>query len=59
MVSLRIGLPSSDTVPLVEHTDKQELKVKYGLEGKKVLSTFGLLSSGKSIETTLARSPDR
>ncbi len=42
---------------LVEHTDKQELKVKYGLEGKKVLSTFGLLSSGKSIETTLYALP--
>ncbi len=43
---------------LVEHTDKQQLKVKYGLEGKKILSTFGLLSSGKSIETTLNALPD-
>lgn len=43
---------------LVEHTDKQQLKAKYGLEGKKVLSTFGLLSSGKSIETTLNALPE-
>ena len=33
------------------------LKNKYKLTGKKVLSTFGLLSSGKSIETTLDALP--
>lgn len=38
---------------LVQHSDKEELKIKYKLSGKKILSTFGLLSSGKSIETTL------
>ncbi len=38
---------------LVLHVDKQILKKKYNLSGRKVLSTFGLLSSGKSIETTL------
>jgi glycosyltransferase involved in cell wall biosynthesis len=38
---------------LVRHTDKVQLKKKYGLLGRKVLSTFGLLNSGKSIETTL------
>jgi len=38
---------------LVPHLDEQFLKNKYKLSGKKVLSTFGLLSSGKSIETTL------
>ena len=42
---------------LVEHTDKNDLKKKYGLEGRKTLTTFGLLSSGKSIETTLKALP--
>ncbi len=43
---------------LVAHGDKNILKKKYNLEGKKVLSTFGLLGSGKSIETTLEALPD-
>lgn len=43
---------------LVEHQDKEILKGKYGFSGKKVLSTFGLLSSGKSIETTLDALPE-
>lgn len=43
---------------LVLHLDKQFLKRKYNLANKKVLSTFGLLSSGKSIETTLDTLPD-
>lgn len=42
---------------LVPHLDKNMLKEKYGLTGRKVLSTFGLLSSGKSIETTLDALP--
>lgn len=42
---------------LVPHTDKDELKKKYGVAGRTVLSTFGLLSSGKSIETTLDALP--
>jgi glycosyltransferase involved in cell wall biosynthesis len=42
---------------LVPHADKELLKNKYQLSGKKVLSTFGLLSSGKSIETTLEALP--
>lgn len=42
---------------LVPHTDKDELKEKYGVAGRTVLSTFGLLSSGKSIETTLDALP--
>ncbi|WP_230470664.1 glycosyltransferase [Flavobacterium cheongpyeongense] len=42
---------------LVKHGDKEILKEKYGLAGKKVISTFGLLSSGKSIETTLDALP--
>ena len=43
---------------LVPHADKEALKEKYQLKGKKVLSTFGLLSSGKNIETTLAALPE-
>lgn len=42
---------------LVAHTDKDELKKKYGFEGRTILSTFGLLSAGKSIETTLEALP--
>lgn len=42
---------------LVPHLSKKFLKIKYGLEGRKVLSTFGLLSSGKSIETTIEALP--
>lgn len=43
---------------LVAHIDKDVLKEKYSLTGRKVLSTFGLLSSGKSIETTLQALPE-
>ncbi|ESU22736.1 group 1 glycosyl transferase [Flavobacterium enshiense DK69] len=42
---------------LIPHKDKETLKNKYRLSGRKVLSTFGLLSSGKSIETTLNALP--
>lgn len=42
---------------LVPHLNKEFLKEKYGFVGKKVLSTFGLLSSGKGIETTLESLP--
>ncbi|MFA6923486.1 MAG: glycosyltransferase [Bacteroidales bacterium] len=42
---------------LVSNNDKTFLKEKYGLKGHKVLSTFGLLSSGKGIETTLDALP--
>lgn len=38
---------------LVEHLNKQMLKEKYNLSGRKIISTFGLLSSGKCIETTI------
>ncbi len=38
---------------LVEHFDKEILKEKYNLAGRKVLATFGLLSSGKCIETAI------
>jgi glycosyltransferase involved in cell wall biosynthesis len=42
---------------LVPHSDKKFLKKKYNLSGKRILSTFGLLSSGKNIETTLKALP--
>lgn len=43
---------------LVPHLSEKFLKLKYSLENRKVLSTFGLLSSGKSIETTLNALPE-
>ncbi len=43
---------------LLPHTEKNLLKTKYGLQGRKILSTFGLLSAGKNIETTLKALPD-
>jgi hypothetical protein len=42
---------------LVPHLGKSFLKKKHGLKGRKVLTTFGLLSSGKSIETTVEALP--
>lgn len=42
---------------LVTHSGKDNLKQKYGLSSRKVLATFGLLNSGKSIETTLDALP--
>lgn len=42
---------------LVPHLSKNVLKEKYDLTDRKVLSTFGLLSSGKSIETTIDALP--
>lgn len=42
---------------LVSEPDKGKLKEMYKLEGKLVLSTFGLLSSGKGIELTLRALP--
>ena len=42
---------------LVPHLSEKFLKEKYNLTGRKVLTTFGLLSSGKSIETTLNALP--
>lgn len=42
---------------LVEYEAKDTLKKKYGLEGRQVVSTFGLLGPGKSIETTLNALP--
>jgi glycosyltransferase involved in cell wall biosynthesis len=42
---------------LVPHLNRELLKQKYGFAGRKVLTTFGLLSSGKNIETTLEALP--
>ncbi|MCX6266981.1 MAG: glycosyltransferase [Bacteroidetes bacterium] len=42
---------------LVLHSNEKVLKLKYGLKNRKVLTTFGLLNSGKSIETTLEALP--
>ena len=42
---------------LVTHKGKRTLKTKYDLSGRKVLSTFGLLSSGKGIETSIDAMP--
>ncbi|OZA68993.1 MAG: mannosyltransferase, partial [Sphingobacteriia bacterium 39-39-8] len=42
---------------LVPHVSKTTLKFKYGYLGKTILSTFGLLGPGKSIETTLDALP--
>lgn len=42
---------------LVENFEKKALKEKYGYQHRKIFSTFGLLSSGKSIETTLYAMP--
>ena len=44
-------------IHLVQHLSEFFLKKKYELTDRKVLTTFGLLSSGKSIETTLEALP--
>jgi glycosyltransferase involved in cell wall biosynthesis len=43
---------------LVSHSNKTSLKKKYNLAGRHILSTFGLLSAGKNIETTLNALPE-
>lgn len=42
---------------LIDFQAKDELKTKYSLENRVVLSTFGLLSSSKDIEVTLNALP--
>lgn len=56
---------SHDKISIISHgthltsqAEKNTLKTKYGYQNRKVLSTFGLLSTGKSIETTLDALPD-
>lgn len=43
---------------LIKHTNQSVLKEAYNLAGYKVISTFGLLGPGKSIETTLDALPE-
>lgn len=43
---------------LLPFIDKTSLRTKYGFKNKKILSTFGLLGSGKNIETTLEALPE-
>jgi glycosyltransferase involved in cell wall biosynthesis len=38
---------------LVEHSNKDFLKQKYNFSNQKIIATFGLLSSGKCIETSI------
>lgn len=40
------------------HKEKSVLKEKYGIQGMHILSTFGLISSNKNIETILKSLPD-
>lgn len=42
---------------LISPVNKYDLKSKFQLQGRKVISTFGLLSSGKGIEVTLKAMP--
>jgi glycosyltransferase involved in cell wall biosynthesis len=42
---------------LIHHYNKRFLKEEYGLSGKRVLSTFGLLSAGKGIESSIDALP--
>lgn len=42
---------------LIAPINREALKKQYGLDNRKVLSTFGLLSSSKSIETSLDALP--
>lgn len=43
---------------LVPHLSEKFLKDKYELSGRKVITTFGLLSSGKGIETAIEALPE-
>lgn len=43
---------------LVNHSNALKFKEKHNLNGRVILSTFGLISRGKSIETTLKALPE-
>jgi len=59
----RYGIASSKIIViphgthLVEHQSKAALKAQFQWEDRTILTTFGLLSSGKNIETTLRALP--
>jgi glycosyltransferase involved in cell wall biosynthesis len=44
-------------IPDMPFTDSSFFKARFGLEGKKVLMTFGLLSPGKGLETVIQALP--
>jgi glycosyltransferase involved in cell wall biosynthesis len=56
---------SSEKIKIIPHgthlnewKDNTEIKKKYGLVNRQILTTFGLIGPGKSIETTLRALPD-
>lgn len=59
----RFNVPASkiSVIPhgthMIRPASKDALKEKYGLQGKTVLSTFGLISRNKSIETSIKALP--
>jgi len=52
-----IVMTNTSATHLVQHLNEHILKEKYKLSGRKVLTTFGLLSKGKSLETTIEALP--
>ncbi len=42
---------------LIHHFNRKHLKEEFGLSGKSILSTFGLLSAGKGVESSLDALP--
>ena len=53
----KISLIPHGTHPII-YQDKNELKQKYGFENRKIVSTFGLISSNKNIENALESLPE-
>jgi glycosyltransferase involved in cell wall biosynthesis len=43
---------------LVKSNDRESLKTKYRIQGRKICTTFGLMGPGKSIETSLLALPE-
>lgn len=52
----KISLIPHGTHPII-YEDRNELKQKYGFENRKIVSTFGLISSNKNIENALESLP--
>ncbi len=44
-------------IPVMEPRDPQQMKAKFGVTGRRVLLTFGLLSANKGIETVIRALP--